>query len=152
MTDKATEIESFLLPFAEKENIEIVDVNYLRENRTWILRIFIDKEKGISIDDCEHMSHVFGACLDDSDIIETSYTLEISSPGLNRVLKKEESFRRFIGEKVKIQTYNAINNQRNFLGILLDFKNNKIKIKDVTKGEVEIDFSDIKKANLEADI
>ena len=152
MQDKIKEIEDLLSSVAQGEGMEIVDVQYVKENGNRILRVFIDKEMGISMDDCEHMSHIISAFLDDKDILKDSYVLEISSPGLNRALKKEESFNRFTGEKVRIQTFNPVNNQKNFLGELLGFNDGKVKINDVTKGIVEIEFSDIKKANLEADI
>lgn len=150
--NKAEEIENLLIPVAENEGMEIVDVQYARENGSWVARVFIDKENGITMDDCEHMSHVLGAFLDESDILKDSYMLEISSPGVNRVLKKEKCFKRFTGSKVKIKSFNAVNNQKNFLGTLLSCENGKVKIDDVTNGEVEIDFSNIKKANIEADI
>ena len=90
--------------------------------------------------------------LDTSDILNESYVLEVSSPGINRALRKEKDFKRFAGEKVRVQTFTPVNNQKNFLGKLISFENGKAKINDVTNGEVEINFLDIKKANLEADI
>jgi Uncharacterized protein conserved in bacteria len=152
MIDKVKALEELLSPSAEAEGMEIVEVQYLKENGDWTMRVFIDKESGIQISDCEKMSYIFGEILDGSDILKDSYVLEISSPGINRALKKEKDFIRFIGEKVRMQTFNPVNNQRNFLGILTGFKNGMVKIDDVTKGEVEVEFSDIKKANLEADI
>jgi ribosome maturation factor RimP len=149
---KEQEVESLLLPVAEKEKIEIIDINCVKENNNKIVRIFIDKDNGVTMSDCENMSRIFSAALDKSDILTDSYILEVSSPGLNRVLKKEENFKRFKGSKVRIQTFNSINNQKNFLGVLLDFNNGKVKISDVTNGIIEIDFSDIKKANIETDI
>lgn len=146
------EIEKLLKPVAEQEKIEVVDVQYVKENGDWIARIFIDNEHGITMSDCERVSHVFSNVLDKSDVLKESYILEISSPGLNRVLKKEESFKRFIGSKIKIQTLKSINNQRNFLGELLDFSDGKVKINDATNGIVDINFLDIKKANIETDI
>jgi ribosome maturation factor RimP len=149
---KIQEIEKLLEPVAEQEKIEIVNVQYVKENGDWIARIFIDNDHGITMGDCERVSHVFSNVLDKSDILKESYILEISSPGLNRVLKKEESFKRFIGSKIKIQTLKSINNQRNFLGELLDFSDGKVKINDATNGIVDINFLDIKKANIETNI
>ncbi|MDR2437223.1 MAG: ribosome maturation factor RimP [Endomicrobium sp.] len=150
---KSKEIEDLFEPIATKENYELVDVQYVKENGDWIARIFIDKDDGVTMSDCEKMSIVFSAALGKSDILKDSYILEVSSPGLNRVLKKEESFKRFIGSKIKLQTLEPIGNQnqRNFLGNLLDFKDGKIKIDDVTNGIVEIKFLDIKKANVETE-
>jgi ribosome maturation factor RimP len=149
---KAQKIEDLLAPVAAREKIEIVDVQYVKEDGYWIARIFVDKDGGVTINDCENISCIFGAFLDENDILKDSYVLEISSPGFNRVLKNEKNFRRFMGSKTRIQTFKPINNQRNFLGTLLNFEDGKIKIDDVINGIVEIEFSDIKKANIETDI
>ncbi|MDR3092486.1 MAG: ribosome maturation factor RimP [Endomicrobium sp.] len=150
--EKTQEIEDLLAPIAAEKKVEIVDVQYVKEVGSWVARIFIDKDGGVTMKDCENISYVFSAFLDKSDILKDSYILEISSPGPNRVLKKEESFKRFVGSKVRIQTFKPINNQRNFLGTLLNFKDGKMKINDVANGIVEIEFSDIKKANIETDV
>ncbi|BAV58787.1 ribosome maturation factor RimP [Candidatus Endomicrobiellum trichonymphae] len=149
---KVQEIEDLLAPVAAREKIEIVDVQYSKKAGDWVARIFIDKDSGVTISDCENISCIFGAFLDESDILKDSHVLEISSPGFKRVLKSEKSFRRFIGSKTRIRTFKPINNQRNFLGTLLNFDDGRIKINDVTNGVVEIEFSDIRKANIEADI
>jgi ribosome maturation factor RimP len=150
-TTKAKEIETLLEPVATKEGYELVGIQYVKENGDWVARIFIDKDGGVAMSDCEKMSMLFGAILDESNILKDSYVLEISSPGLNRVLKKEESFKRFIGSKIRLQTVEPINNQKNFLGNLLDCKDGKIKIDDVSNGIFEINFLDIKKANVETE-
>lgn len=149
--DKANEVENLLSEISIKNDIEIVDVQYVKENGDWILRIFIDKDFGITMSDCEKFSYMFSELIDKSDILQDSYILEVSSPGLNRVLKQEKSFKRFIGSKVKIQTHNFINNQKNFLGQLLNFKNGTVTIDDATNGIININFADIKKANLETE-
>jgi ribosome maturation factor RimP len=150
--NKAQKIESLLEIVAAQEKIELVDVEYVKENGDWIVRIFIDKDGAVTISDCENVSRIFGAVLHKSDILNDFDILEISSPGLNRVLKKEENFKRFIGSNVRIQTFEPINNQKNFLGKLLDFKDGKIKIDDVTNAVAQIDFLNVKKANIETDI
>lgn len=150
--NKVNNIESLLSEVSTKNNIEIVDVQYIKENGDWVLRIFIDKDSGVTMSDCEKFSYIFNEILDKSNILQDSYILEVSSPGLNRVLKQEKSFKRFIGSKVRIQTHVSINNQKNFLGPLLSFNNGVVTINDVTNGVVNINFSDIKKANLETEI
>jgi ribosome maturation factor RimP len=149
---KAQKIEDLLSPIAARERIEIVDVQYVKEAGDWIARIFIDKDGGVTINDCENISCIFSDFLDENDILKDSYVLEISSPGFNRVLKNEKNFRRFMGSKTRIQTFKPINNQRNFLGTLLNFEDSRIKIDDIISGIVEIEFSDIKKANIETNI
>jgi ribosome maturation factor RimP len=149
---KAQEIEDLLTPIATREKIEIVGVHYVKEVGDWIARIFIDKDGGVTINDCRNISCIFGAFLDESGILKDSYVLEVSSPGFGRVLKNEKDFRRFMGSKTRIQTFKPINNQRNFLGTLLSFEDGRIKIDDVVSGVVEIESSDIKKANIETNI
>jgi ribosome maturation factor RimP len=136
------------VPIVIKERIKIIDIEYVKENDNLIVRIFIDKNGGIMISDCERMSYIFKNVLDRSNILKNSYILEISSPGLNRILKSEMDFKCYIGKKIRIQTNIIINNQKKFLGILLDFKNKKVKIDDLTSGVNEINFLDIKKANI----
>ena len=89
-------VETLLEPCLEKEGIELVDVEYVRE-RDWILRIFIDKEGGVDLNDCQHISEEAGALLDEKDLIAGNYLLEVSSPGIDRILKKDKDFRRFAG-------------------------------------------------------
>jgi ribosome maturation factor RimP len=84
------EIEKLLIPIASKERIEIIDMQYVKENDDWIVRIFIDKNDGIMISDCERMSRIFGTILDESNILENSYILEVSSPGQNKILKTKK--------------------------------------------------------------
>lgn len=86
------------------EGIEVVDVEYVRE-RDWILRIFIDKDGGVSLDDCQQVSEEAGRLLDEKDLIPDNYMLEVSSPGLDRVLKKDKDFRRYVGENIDIKLY-----------------------------------------------
>lgn len=86
------------------EGIEVVDVEYVRE-RDWILRIFIDKDGGVSLDDCQQVSEEAGRLLDEQDLIPDNYMLEVSSPGLDRVLKKDKDFRRYVGENIDIKLY-----------------------------------------------
>lgn len=144
------QIEKIVLPIAEKEAVEIVDIEYVRENGDNILRIYIDTEKGVNLDLCAKMSHLFGNEIDKNDPIKEHYILEISSPGIDRILKKEKDFLRFKGFCIKVKTAIAINNQRNFKGNLVAVGNNKIVIEDVTTGIVEIEISNIIKAQVDS--
>ena len=144
-------VEEILLPIADKENIEIVDIEYVKETKQKVLRIYIDKENGVNLDDCTKMSNLFGDMLDKKDIIKEEYVLEVSSPGLDRILKKEKDFNRFKGYKIKVTTAVAINNQKHFNGQLITTADNKIVINDLTKGIVEIEISNIIRAKLDQD-
>ena len=97
--------EAFLLPVLAEHNFELWDVEYVKEAGTWYLRAYIDKEGGIAVDDCEVISRILSDWLDQTDFIEDSYILEVSSPGLGRPLKKERDFERSLGEEVEIRLY-----------------------------------------------
>ncbi len=110
--------EELVLPLVEANNFELVDVEYVKEAGTWYLRIYIDKEGGININDCELVSRAFSEILDKEDPIEDAYILEVSSPGLGRPLKKDKDFKRNLGEEVEVRTYKPINKQKEFVGLL----------------------------------
>ena len=111
-------VEALVLPIVEANHFELVDVEYVKEAGTWYLRIYIDKEGGININDCELVSRAFSEILDKEDPIEDAYILEVSSPGLGRPLKKDKDFQRNLGEEVEVRTYKPINKQKEFVGLL----------------------------------
>ncbi len=110
--------EAFLLPLMEEHGFELVDVEYVKEAGTWYLRAYIDKEGGITVDDCEVINRKLGDWLDQEDFIQESYILEVSSPGLGRPLKKEKDFVRSMGREVEVKLYKAINKQKDYTGVL----------------------------------
>ena len=132
--------EGLVTPIVLKNSFELVDVEYVKEAGNWYLRIYIDKEGGISIDDCEIVSRELGDLLDKDDFIEDSYILEVSSPGLGRPLKKEKDFLRSIGKEVDIKTYKAINKVKDFTGILKEYDGNtcSIELEDETTMTFEL--------------
>lgn len=120
--------EELLLPIIENQGFELVDVEYVKEAGTWYLRAYIDKPGGITVDDCEVVSRAFSDILDEKDYIEDTYIFEVSSPGLGRPLKKEKDFARSIGEEVEIRTYRAIDRQKEFIGILVEYDKDTVTI------------------------
>ncbi len=122
--------EQMIMPVIEANNFELVDVEYVKEGSTWYLRLYIDKEGGINIDDCELVSRALSDMLDADDFIEDAYILEVSSPGLGRPLKKDKDFKRSIGEEVDIKLYKAINKRKDFTGILTAFDADTITIEE----------------------
>ncbi|MCC8060104.1 MAG: ribosome maturation factor RimP [Clostridiales bacterium] len=113
-----TRAEQFLLPLMEKHGFELVDVEYVKEGGSWYLRAYIDKEGGITVDDCEMISRQFSDWLDAEDFIEESYIMEVSSPGLGRPLKKDKDFARSLGDEVEIRLYAPQDGSREYTGIL----------------------------------
>jgi len=126
--DYEQKTEELLLPIIERNNFELVDVEYVKEAGTWYLRAYIDKPGGITIDDCELVSRAFSDILDEKDYIEDAYIFEVSSPGLGRPLKKEKDFARSIGEEVEVRTYRAIDKQKEFIGILVEYDKDTVTI------------------------
>ena len=124
-------------PIADSLGLSIWDVRFVKEGSQWYLRIFIDKQDGITIEDCEAMSRAIDKPLDDMDFIEQSYCLEICSPGIERELIREEHFARFKGEKVMVKMVRPMQNgDKEFKGILKDFNDGIVDI--VINGEDEI--------------
>ena len=110
--------EELLLPIIEEFHFELVDVEYVKEGGNWYLRAYIDKEGGITVDDCEVVSRRMSDLLDEQDFIEESYIFEVSSPGLGRPLKKEKDFIRSQGESVEVKLFRPGDKQKEFTGIL----------------------------------
>lgn len=121
-------VEEIVQPIVEQENIELVDVEYKKEGPHKYLRVYIDKPEGISLDDCQRVSEQLSEKLDETDPIEENYFLEVSSPGLDRPLKKPEDYVKFSGRDVEIKLYEPINNKKLFEGELLEFKDSIVKI------------------------
>ena len=120
--------EELILPILEKMNFELVDVEYVKEGSIWYLRAYIDKEGGITINDCETVARQMNELLDAEDFIPDSYTFEVSSPGLGRPLKKEKDFVRNMGKEVEIRTYRAIERCKEFRGTLTAFDKESVTI------------------------
>jgi ribosome maturation factor RimP len=134
-------------PILFEEGIELVDIEYRRESRGWVLRLYLDKKGGITLDDCTRISQEVGRSLDVEDLIQTPYTLEVSSPGLTRRLKTEKDFMKHEGSLIKVRTIRPIDNRRQFKGKLLGVSENAIEIE--TDGRiVQIPLSNVGKANL----
>ncbi len=129
--------EAFLLPLLEQHRFELVDVEYVKEAGTWYLRAYIDKEGGITVDDCEMISRRLSDWLDQEDFIEDSYIMEVSSPGLGRPLKKEKDFARSLGEEVEIRLYKPRNKQKEFTGLLRAYDENTVTI-EMEDGSEEV--------------
>ena len=120
--------EALLLPIMEVHGFELVDVEYVKEGGNWYLRAYIDKDGGITVDDCEVVSRAFSDRLDEEDFIEDSYILEVSSPGLGRPLKKEKDYIRSMGKKLEIRTFRTIDRQKEFYGVLKAYDENSVTI------------------------
>lgn len=120
--------ESLILPILQRLDFELVDVEYVKEGSIYYLRAYIDKEGGITVNDCEVVAREMNDLLDKEDFIPDSYTFEVSSPGLGRPLKKEKDYVRNMGKEVEIRTYRAINRSKEFYGLLTAYDNDSVTI------------------------
>ncbi|CAN5647020.1 ribosome maturation factor RimP [soil metagenome] len=137
---------------AEENGIEFVHAEVVGTNRNLTARVFIDKEGGITHEDCALVSRQIEAILDAEDIVALSYTLEVSSPGLERGLYNLKDFEKFAGNLAKVKTETAIDGQKNFRGRIVDVEDEEIIFDDKTKGSVRFPYSAVAKANLEIDL
>lgn len=134
--------EALVLPIIEANNFELVDVEYVKEAGNWYLRVYVDKEGGIAVDDCEVVSRALSDKLDADDFIEDSYILEVSSPGLGRPLKKEKDYVRSIGKEVDIHLYKSIDKQKEFTGVLKSYTKEEIVLQ-IEDADVSFDRANI---------
>lgn len=121
-------VENFAASFMEENGFELVDVEYVRESSNWFLRIYVDKEGGIDIDDCGIVSEFMSAKLDELDPIEEAYFLEVSSPGAERPLKKAEDVSKAVGKHVFVTTYEKIDGAKEFEGRLDGFDGTTLNV------------------------
>lgn len=122
---------------AQSLNYDLVDVEYLKEFGNYFLRVYIDKEGGVNLDDCQNMSELLSERLDKEDPIKTAYYLEVSSPGLDRPLKTDKDLKRNLGKDIEISLYKPLDNRKKYEGTLKDFTEDKIVI-EVNENLIEI--------------
>lgn len=129
--------EALLEPIVAANGCEIYDVEYVKEGGSWYLRAFIDKADGVSIVDCENVSRAFSEKLDEADFIADAYTLEVSSPGLGRALKKDRHLEKSLGDEVEIKTYKPIERQKEFIGVLKAYDKDTVTIETEKDSETK---------------
>lgn len=135
--------ERLLEPLVQKHNFELVDVEYVKEGGNWFLRAYIDKEGGITVEDCELVSRALSDLLDQHDFIPDAYILEVSSPGLGRQLKKDKDFARSIGKEVEIKLYKAIEKQKELVGFLVSFNDENLTIETENESTMDVPRANI---------
>ena len=134
-------------PALEGMGYELVEVEYLCERGRWVLRLYIDQEKGITVDDCAAVSREMGDVLDSRDLIPHGYVLEVSSPGLNRPLRKEKDFEKRIGRKIRVRMAAPVEGRRNFVGTLTGIRDGTLSL-DVDRQSFSLPVSEVEKAHL----
>ena len=131
--DYENRTEELLTPIAEVCQVEIYDVEYVKEGSDYYLRAYIDKPEGVNILDCENVSRALSEALDKADFIPDAYILEVSSPGLGRTLKKDKHLEKSLGEEVEIRLYKPVDKCREFTGVLKSYDADSIRIDTAEK-------------------
>jgi len=142
------DIALLIEPIIEDQSMELVDLEFRRERSGWVLRLFIDREGGVTLDDCADISGRVGAVLDVQDIIDVSYVLEVSSPGVNRPLRKEKDFQRFTGHHISFTTVQSIDGQKNFKGLLMGLREDNLLFRSDEGREVNIPLGNVARAHI----
>lgn len=130
MTALPGRVEDEIEKIVSSEGLELVHIDYRKQGRGWLLRIDIDKEGGVTLDDCQLVSHQVSAFLDVEDVVPAEYELQVSSPGLDRKFYKESDYRKFIGRQVRVQTTKAIRGLHVIVGRLEEFDGKEIVVTD----------------------
>ncbi len=143
----ARNVETLIKPVLDEMGMELVEVEYLVDRGRWTLRVYIDKSGGVTVDDCAQVSGEIGVLIDVDDLVPQKYVLEVSSPGLDRPLRKQEDFDREKGKKVKIRLKEPLDGQRHFTGYLVRIEPETIYV-EVDGHEKAIPFQSLQKANL----
>lgn len=141
------QVEEISESLVVSEGMELVDLEYRREGPRWMLRLFIDKEGGVTVDDCARISRELGDLLDVKDLIPQAYVLEVSSPGLNRRIRKKKDFSRFAGKKVQLLLVAPKDGRRKIVGDLIGVEGEEVIVTG-TEGRFSVALEDIAKANL----
>jgi len=149
---KVTEVvEELTQPILQELELELVEIEFVKEGKNWYLRVYIDKENGVDIEDCGIVSERLSEKLDELDPITQNYFLEVSSPGAERPLKKAKDFEKAIGKNVFIKTYEPIDGEKGFEGKLLDYDGQTVKIEmkiKTRKKVIEIPYEKVASARL----
>ena len=140
-------VTELIEPVFRENSIELVDVEYKKAGKTWTLRIFIDKSQGVTVDDCQKLSREIEDLIEVHELIAVPYVLEVSSPGLDRLLKKERDFLRNKGKQIQIKTFSPINDKKQFSGTIKNFVNEILFLED-NNGILEVQLDKIARARL----
>jgi len=140
-------VADLIKPTLEGNGIELVDVEYKKTGKIWVLRVFIDKNQGVTVHDCQELSREIEDLIEIHELIDDHYVLEVSSPGLDRPLKKDTDFLRNKGKRIQIKTYSPINNKKENVGTVMDFVNGTLFLEN-KKDILKVSLTEIAQAKL----
>ena len=149
MSDLLDKVEQLVTPVLEKDHYELVDLTYQKSHGGWTLSLYLDKPGGITLDECASWSDRLGQLIESAGVFDRSYVLEVSSPGLDRPLRKMKDFDKFIGQKIHAKLFAPIDGQRNYHGVLLGADENTVRMELDDKRQVELPRAQMAKCRLE---
>jgi len=149
LSDMVEKISKIVKPVVDSFGLILDSIEYIPHGRRWVLRIYIDKEGGVTLDDCQKISVQAGNLLDAENVIPHAYLLEVSSPGMDRPLKRFDDYVKYTGRMIRLNTARPYNNKTTFTGCILSADAELIRIETLKNGVVDVLFSDITKARLE---
>lgn len=155
MAELPEKVQEEIEKIVGSEGLELVHIDYRRQGRGYLLRVDIDKEGGVTLEDCQLVSHQLSTFLDVQDVVPTEYELQVSSPGLDRKFYKDSDYQKFIGRLVRVKTSKAIRGLHVIVGRLKEFDGNRIVVTDPAvkrDPDYEIPMGDIKETRLEVEI
>ncbi len=152
MSEVVDGLIKLIAPLMAQENLELVDLTYQKGPGGWTVALYIDKPGGVTLDDCALWNNKVGEILDQTDLIPHTYSLEVSSPGIDRPLKKLADYQRFLGERVNVKLYSALNGQKNFHGNLKEATEESIVLVTDEKKEVVLPLQQVAKSKLDPKI
>jgi ribosome maturation factor RimP len=141
-------VKELVLPIIQEHRLELVDIEFIKEGQDWFLRVYIDKEGGVTLDDCQLVSEFLSCQLDDVNPIEQSYYLEVSSPGLDRPLKTEQDFEKYKGRKIEVYLYQSLEGKKVIEGELLGLRETDVVVRTHDNKEIQISRDKISKIKL----
>ncbi|HSW10955.1 MAG TPA: ribosome maturation factor RimP [Bacillota bacterium] len=141
-------VAGLAVPIAERLGLELVEVAYSRASGSWQLRVILDKENGIGVEDCQRFSEELGRALDEADLVPHSYLLEVSSPGMERPLKREADFQRFAGERVQVVVFAPIDGRKRLVGQLLGLVEGEVRVRLESGEVVGVPYTAVARARL----
>lgn len=142
-------VKEIIKPYLDELSLELWDVTFKKEGTDWYLRVFIDKDGGVSVDDCVDLTRAVTKALDDADPISQSYMLEVSSPGIERELKSDEHFEKYVGSPVMMRTIRPIDNVRDFNGVMTSYEDGMITVKLQDGKEIVVNKKDTSHVKLD---
>lgn len=152
MAEVIERVQAILGPILDSLGLFLWDMEFKREGPRWLLRIYIDRESGVTIEDCEAVSRDLGAQLDVEDIITHSYTLEVSSPGLDRTLSRPEHFQRFVGSRINVKTFQPVEGAKVFRAEIVGLEAGTLRLRLENGADIDTPLANIAKASLEVEI